>query len=227
MAMHKAMYQGKLRECLRDKRIDDADAAALERTARLLCLNDADVAEMDAELKGDVLREAMRAAMGAGVERFAPALADDVEAAKEAMRLDDAAAFGVLKDMARAELVKMINAARNKSALPPPLPAGRTWHTLCKPCACVQARSWTTRASCARWCTSATWCWRRWWAPPRARPRTRRRPAQCRSWPRPWPRRASRRRPRPRQPLQVRPLANAPCSVPAAHSAVRLASAWC
>jgi hypothetical protein len=62
--------------------------------------------------------------------RFAPALAEAVEEAKEAVRMDDEAAFVVLKDMARTELVKMINAARNKGTAcllsNPSLSAGET-----------------------------------------------------------------------------------------------------
>jgi hypothetical protein len=50
--------------------------------------------------------------------RFSVELAEGVEKAKAAVRMDDEAAFKVLKDVARTELVRMINAARNKGALP-------------------------------------------------------------------------------------------------------------
>ena len=54
--------------------------------------------------------------------RFAPELAEAVEEAKQAVRMDDESAFSVLKDVARTELVKMINAARNKGVEPPHTP---------------------------------------------------------------------------------------------------------
>jgi hypothetical protein len=69
LEMHKAMYRGKLRDCLIDSRIDDEDAKALARTARLLCLTPEQVGEIDAELKGSVLQTAVRTAMTAGIER--------------------------------------------------------------------------------------------------------------------------------------------------------------
>jgi hypothetical protein len=47
--------------------------------------------------------------------RFSVELAEGVE--KTAVRMDDEAAFTVLKDVARTELVRMINAARNKGAV--------------------------------------------------------------------------------------------------------------
>lgn len=53
--------------------------------------------------------------------RFAADLAEAVEEAKAAVRMDDEAAFAVLYAVARTELVKMINAARNKGT-PLPLP---------------------------------------------------------------------------------------------------------
>ena len=50
--------------------------------------------------------------------RFAPDLAEAVQEAKAAVRMDDDTSFKVLKDVARTELVKMINAARNKGKGP-------------------------------------------------------------------------------------------------------------
>jgi hypothetical protein len=67
--IHKAMYRGKLRDCLLDNKIDDEDSKALARTARLLCLTPEQVGEIDAELKGGVVQAAVRAAMDAGIER--------------------------------------------------------------------------------------------------------------------------------------------------------------
>ena len=54
--MHKAMYRGKLRDCLLDNKIDVEDSTALARTARLLCLTPEQVGEIDAELKGAVVQ---------------------------------------------------------------------------------------------------------------------------------------------------------------------------
>lgn len=71
--IHKAMYRGKLRDCLLDNKIDETDDAALARTARLLCLTTEQVSEIDSELKGAVVQTAVRNAMNAGIERYVPA----------------------------------------------------------------------------------------------------------------------------------------------------------
>eukprot|EP00892_Ulva_mutabilis_P011319 jgi/Ulvmu1/855/UM100_0006.1 len=118
LAMHRSMYRTKLLECLRDSKIDEEDARALSRTARLLCLKPEDVAEIDGELKGDVLRGSIRKAMEAGVEKFSEELAEQVGAAKRDLRMADEEAFAALESIARTELVRMVNSARNKGALP-------------------------------------------------------------------------------------------------------------
>lgn len=117
LAMHLSMYRQKLRECLEDSKIDDEDARALARTARLLCLKAEQVAEVDGELKGEVLRATIRRAMDAGVEKFSDELAEEVEAAKRELRMADSEAFEALEAIARSELVRMVNSARNKGAL--------------------------------------------------------------------------------------------------------------
>lgn len=117
LALHLSMYRQKLRECLEDGRVDDEDAKALSRTARLLCLKAEQVAEVDGELKGEVLRASIRKAMDAGVEKFSDELAESVEEAKAALRMGDDEAFEALEAIARSELVRMVNAARNKGAL--------------------------------------------------------------------------------------------------------------
>lgn len=116
LALHLSMYRQKLRECLEDGRVDDEDAKALSRTARLLCLKAEQVAEVDGELKGEVLRASIRKAMDAGVEKFSDELAESVEEAKAALRMGDDEAFEALEAIARSELVRMVNAARNKGA---------------------------------------------------------------------------------------------------------------
>ena len=116
LAMHRSMYRTKLHECLRDEKVDEEDARALSRTARLLCLKPEDVAEIDGELKGEVLRASIRKAMEAGVEKFSDELAEQVEAAKGNLRMGDEEAFAALESIARTELVRMVNSARNKGA---------------------------------------------------------------------------------------------------------------
>lgn len=116
LAMHEAFYKAKLRDCLADKRIDDEDVASLERTARLLCLTDDIVKGNDKVLKGDILRVSIRDALDLGEDKFDLEVAEEVKAQKNALRMSDEDALGLLEDMGRARLVQMINGARNKGA---------------------------------------------------------------------------------------------------------------
>jgi Chloroplast envelope transporter len=117
LAMHETFYQAKLRDCLADRRIDDADDAALKRTARLLCLTDDIVSRNDIALKGDIMREAVRAALEIGIDSFSSEEAEAVAQAKADLRLSDKEGMAILHEAGRARLVSMINGARNKGAL--------------------------------------------------------------------------------------------------------------
>ena len=117
LAMHETFYQAKLRDCLADKKIDDADAKALERTARLLCLSSDIVERNDLALKGDVMRTAARIAMAFDLETFGAEEAQTVARTKSDLRLTPAQALGILKEVGQAKLAGMINSARNKGAL--------------------------------------------------------------------------------------------------------------
>ena len=113
LAMHEDFYKAKLRDCLADNKIDDADAKALERTARLLCLSAETVSRCDVQQKGDVMRETLGKVLDLDVERFDSDDAKRVARDKVNLRLTGQQAMEILKEVGRGRLVSKINAARN------------------------------------------------------------------------------------------------------------------
>ena len=104
-AMHEGLYRQKLEECILDGKIDEDDATALARIARLLCVQGTRVAEIDAEVKGRVLRTAIQAAMEVGIDQFSKFELDKVLAVKTDLDMESGAAFKVNFSLPQCEML--------------------------------------------------------------------------------------------------------------------------